>query len=135
MSGNLKMRVELMESCNCNNCKKKKNQKPKKSLWQKTKDFFKAILVKLNDWTNVIIYLFVLIVFFLPCILAFIWPSKTLVAIAVAYFAFWAGPITPAMPIQFAITFGIRALLNKLFPRLKTRRPIFKKNKEELKNE
>lgn len=129
------MRVELMESCNCNNCKKKKNQKPKKSLWQKTKDFFKAILVKLNDWTNVIIYLFVLIVFFLPCILAFIWPSKTLVAIAVAYFAFWAGPITPAMPIQFAITFGIRALLNKLFPRLKTRRPIFKKNKEELKNE
>lgn len=129
------MRAELMESCNCEKCKKKKNQKPKKSLWQKTKDFFKAILVKLNDWTNVIIYLFVLIVFFLPCILAFIWPSKTLTAIAVAYFAFWAGPITPAMPIQFAITFGIRALLNKMFPRLKTRRPIFKKNKEELKNE
>lgn len=124
-----------MESCNCNNCKKKNNQKSKKSLWQKTKGFFKAILVKLNDWTNVIIYLFVLIVFFLPCILAFIWPSKTLVAIAVAYFAFWAGPITPAMPIQFAITFGIRTLLNKMFPRLKTRRPIFKKNKEELKNE
>ena len=118
----------------CNKCKKN-NQKPKKSLWQKTKDFFKAILVKLNDWTNVIIYLFVLIVFFMPCILAFIWPSKTLTAIAVAYFAFWAGPITPAMPIQFAITFAIRALLNKMFPRLKTRRPIFKKNKEEVENE
>jgi hypothetical protein len=130
------MRVELMESCNCNNCKKKNNQKPKKSLWQKTKDFFKAILVKLNDWTNIIIYLFVLILFFLPCILAFIWPSKTLTAIAVAYFAFWAGPITPAMPIQFAITFGIRALLNKLFPRLKIRHPIFrKKSKEEIENE
>ena len=110
---------------------KKKNQKPKKSLWQKTKDFFKAVLVKLNDWTNVIIYLFVLILFFFPCVLAFIWPSKTLIAIAVAYFAFWAGPITPAMPIQFAITFGIRAILNKLFPKMKTRRPIFKKNKEE----
>lgn len=120
-----------MESCNC-----KKNQKPKKSLWQKIKDFFKAILVKLNDWTNVIIYLFVLIVFFLPCILAFIWPSKTLTAIAIAYVAFWAGPITPAMPIQFAITFGIRALLNKLFPRLKNRHPIFKrKSKEEIENE
>lgn len=124
-----------MESCNCDNCKKKKNQKPKKSLWQKTKAFFKAILVKLNDWTNLLIYLFVLILFFFPCVLAFIWPSDTLTAIAIAYVAFWAGPITPAMPIQFAITFGIRALLNKLFPKLKTRRPIFKKNKEELKNE
>lgn len=134
MNGSLKVRAELMESCNDNKCKK--NQKPKKSLWQKTKDFFKAILVKLNDWTNVIIYLFVLILFFSPCILAFIWPSKTLIAIAVAYFAFWAGPITPAMPIQFAITFGIRALLNKMFPRLKNRRPIFKrKSKEEIENE
>ena len=128
------MKVELMGSCNCNNCKKN-NQKPKKSLWQKTKDFFKAILVKLNDWTNIIIYLFVLILFFFPCVLAFIWPSTTLTTIAIAYVAFWAGPITPAMPIQFAITFGIRALLNKLFPKLKTRRPIFKKNKEELENE
>ena len=107
------------------------SQKPKKNLWQKTKGFFKAILVKLNDWTNLIIYLFVLIVFFLPCILAFIWPSKTLIAIAVAYFAFWAGPITPAMPIQFAITFGIRALLNKMFPKMKDRRPIFKRKSKE----
>ena len=130
------MKVEPMESCNHNNCKKKNNQKPKKSFWQKTKDFFKAILVKLNDWTNLIIYLIVLTIFFLPCILAFIWPSKTLIAIAVAYFAFWAGPITPAMPIQFAITFGIRTLLNGLFPRMKNRHPIFKrKSKEEIENE
>ena len=108
------------------------NQKNRKNLWRKTIDFFKAILVKLNDWTNLIIYLIVLAVFFLPCILAFIWPSKALITIAVAYFAFWAGPITPAMPIQFAITFGIRALLNKLFPKMKTRRPIFKhKSKED----
>ena len=107
------------------------SQKPKKKFWQKVKDFFKAILVKLNDWTNLVIYLFVLIIFFLPCILAFIWPSKTLIGIAVAYFAFWAGPITPAMPIQFAITFGIRALLNKLFPNMKNRRPIFKKKNKE----
>ena len=130
------MKVGPMGLCNCENCNKKKNQKPKKSLWQKTKDFFKAILVKLNDWTNIIIYLIVLAVFFLPCILAIIWPTKTAITIAVAYFAFWAGPITPAMPIQFAITFGIRTLLNKIFPRMKNRRPIFKKkNKEELKNE
>ena len=110
----------------------KNNQKPKRSLWAKTREFFKAILVKLNDWTNVIIYLFVLIIFFLPCVLAIIIPSKTLTAIAVAYVAFWAGPITPAMPIQFAMTFGIRAVLNKMFPRLKNRRPIFKhKSKED----
>ena len=108
------------------------NQKNRKNLWRKTIDFFKAILVKLNDWTNLIIYLIVLTVFFLPCILAFIWPNKALIAIAIAYFAFWAGPITPAMPIQFAITFGIRALLNKLFPKMKIRRPIFKhKSKED----
>ena len=107
------------------------NQKEKKSLWRKTKDFFKSVLVKLNDWTNVIIYLFVLIIFFLPCVLAFIMPSKKLIAIAVAYAAFWAGPITPAMPIQFAITFGIRTLLNKMFPRLKNRRPIFKQKCKE----
>ena len=130
------MKEANMESCNCEKCNKKKNQKPKKNLWQKTKDFFKAILVKLNDWTNLIIYLFVLTVFFFPCVLAFIWPSDTLTAIAIAYVAFWAGPITPAMPIQFAITFGIRALLNKLFPRLKIRHPIFrKKSKEEIENE
>lgn len=111
------------------------NQKPKKKFGQKVKDFFVAVLVKLNDWTNLIIYLFVLIIFFLPCILAFIWPSKTLIAIAIAYVAFWAGPITPAMPIQFAITFGIRALLNKLFPKMKNRRPIFKRKSKEDKEE
>ena len=116
-----------MESYNIEN-----NQNRKRSLWCKIKDFFKAILVKLNDWTNVIIYLFVLLVFFLPCVLAFFIPSKTMIVFAVAYAAFWAGPITPAMPIQFAMTFGIRAILNKMFPKLKTRRPIFKhKSKED----
>lgn len=130
LNGSQKTKEADMASSNTEN-----NQKPKKSLWQKTKNFFKAILVKLNDWTNLIIYLFVLIVFFLPCILAFIWPSKTLIAIAVAYFAFWAGPITPAMPIQFAITFGIRTLLNKLFPKMKNRRPIFKRKSKEDKEE
>ena len=117
-----------MASCN----EQENNQTPKKSFWRKSLDFFKAILVKLNDWTNLIIYLFVLLIFFLPCVLAFIWPSKELIAIAVAYVAFWAGPITPAMPIQFAMTFGIRAILNKLFPKLRIRHPIFKhKNKED----
>ena len=126
LNGSRKTKEANMASSNIEN-----SQKPKKKFGQKVKDFFKAILVKLNDWTNLIIYLFVLIIFFLPCILAFIWPSKTLIAIAVAYFAFWAGPITPAMPIQFAITFGIRALLNKLFPNMKNRRPIFKKKNKE----
>lgn len=93
------------------------------------------VLVKLNDWANLIIYLIVLILFFMPSIIAFFIPTPGVIAFAVAYVAFWAGPITPAMPIQFAITFGVRALLNKMFPRLKTIKPIFKKKKEDVNNE
>lgn len=100
----------------------------------RVKCFLKNIIVKLNDWINIIIYLFVLVIFYLPILLAIIIRTKSMIIFASLYCAFWAGPITPAIPIQLAITFGIRSIMNKLFPKMKNRKPIFKK-KEDTKNE
>ena len=56
--------------------------------------FIKDVLTQLKDPVNIAIYAVVLI--------------------ATAYWLFWAGPFTPAMPIQFGITFALSKPVHKL---------------------
>lgn len=43
---------------------------------------------------------------------------------ATAYVAFWAGPFTPAIPLQLALTFVIARPLRRLINYIKYRRAI-----------
>ena len=80
--------------------------------------FLKRLLIELKDPLNIIVYLIVLTLFFSPCIIGYLYTIITSkpqgAAIATAYWLFWAGPFTPAMPIQFAITFAIARPLRRL---------------------
>lgn len=80
--------------------------------------FVKDVLTQLKDPVNIVIYLLVLVAFFSPCIIGYAYTLITHrargAAIATAYWLFWAGPFTPAMPIQFGITFALSKPVHKL---------------------
>ena len=81
-------------------------------------NLLKHLLHALKDPVNIVIYLIVVLVFFSPCIIGYTVTILTRnpagAAIATAYWLFWAGPFTPAMPIQFAITFALSKPVHKL---------------------
>ena len=84
-------------------------------------NLLKRILRALKDPVNIVIYIIVVAAFFSPCIIGYVHTILTHnpagAAIATAYWLFWAGPFTPAMPIQFAITFALSKPVHKLIRR------------------
>lgn len=91
------------------------------TLWRKFVHFVRRVIHELKDPVNITIYLAVVTIFFSPCIIGY---TLTLVThrprgaiIATAYWLFWAGPFTPAMPIQFAITFALSKPVHTLIRR------------------
>ena len=90
--------------------------------------FLRSILRELKDPLNIIVYLVVLTLFFSPTIIGYIMvlcgasPAHT--AWATAYALFWAGPFTPAIPIQLAITFAVARPLRRLLNYIKYRRQV-----------
>lgn len=85
---------------------------------KRLKDFFVSIWKQLKDRTNLIIFACVLVVVYIPTwligLLGIIFQNAGMIAIAVAYAAFWAGPFTPFFPIVIAITFALRKIFDKL---------------------
>ena len=86
-------------------------------LKKKIINFFKWIWTQIKDWHNLIILLFVVIVFTSPIwlcgILGLIYDSATLLGIAGGYLAFWLGPATPFWPLCIAVTLLIRKGIEK----------------------
>ncbi len=92
---------------------------PQKSIW---KDKFKRVWVWLRkNVLNKEMFLFVLIaeiVFWSPCIVTAVLAiciSPLYWSICSAVIIFWAGPFTPAVPLQF----GLAVLLKKLWRHIK----------------
>lgn len=90
--------------------------------------FLCRLLRELKDPLNIIVYLFVVLLFFSPTIIGYLMvlcgcPAAH-VAWATAYMLFWAGPFTPAIPIQLAITFAIARPLRRLINHIKYKRKI-----------
>lgn len=79
--------------------------------------------MQLKDPVNIAIYVTVVVAFFSPCIVGYAYTLITHrargAAIATAYWLFWAGPFTPAMPIQFGITFALSKPVHKLIKHYK----------------
>lgn len=82
------------------------------------KRFLKKIWETLKDPLNLVIYVIVVIMFYSPTIIGYTLSMITKNAwhstYATAYWLFWIGPFTPAIPIQIAITLGIRKIINIL---------------------
>lgn len=80
------------------------------------KEFCLSLWKQLKDKTNLIIFVCILVVVYAPTwlvgLLGIIFQSTGMIAFAVAYAAFWAGPFTPLFPIVIAITFAIRKIFN-----------------------
>ena len=87
----------------------------------KMKKRFKELLIslwtQLKEKTNLIIFACVLAVVYAPTwlvgLLGIIFQNAGMIAVALAYAVFWAGPFTPFFPIVIAITFTIRKIINK----------------------
>ena len=90
--------------------------------------FVKHILKELKDPLNIVVYLFVILIFFSPTIVGYIiilcGANPAHVAWATAYMLFWAGPFTPAIPIQFVITFSISRPLRRLINHIVYKRKV-----------
>lgn len=90
--------------------------------------FIKRLLKELKDPLNIIVYAIVLLLFFSPSIIGYLMvllgANPANVAWATAYMLFWAGPFTPAIPIQLAITFAIARPLRRLINYIKYRRNV-----------
>lgn len=99
-------------------------------IWRIIVKFCKKLLAQLKDKTNLFIFLIILLIMssgvWLLFLLGMAFDSKALMAAAAAYWAFWAGPMTPFFPLCVAIAIGIRKLLDKLG----VTKSISEKNKE-----
>jgi hypothetical protein len=86
-------------------------------MWQKISQWLRSVWTRLNDKTNLVIFVITIIVTYSPTWLlgpiGFLISSPYLVAIAVGYALFWAGPWTPYWPMVIAITFFVRKLYDK----------------------
>lgn len=84
----------------------------------KFKNFIKSILRQLKNKVNIIIFVIVLIITYSPVWLVgglgFIFQDKAMLAIAIAYALFWAGPFTPYFPLCIGLTFIIRKIYDKI---------------------
>lgn len=90
--------------------------------------FIIHLVKRLATPLNIILYLIVVAIFFSPSAAGFIVylvnGSKVAFTVATAYIAFWAGPFTPAIPIQLAITFALARPWNALFRYIRYRRDV-----------
>lgn len=88
------------------------------AMMKKIKAFFKNLITELKDKWNLLIFLIVLIVMYmpawLPLLLGTLFKSAALIGIGSAVAVFWAGPFTPFFPLCVAITFAIRKIINKI---------------------
>jgi len=89
-----------------------------KRLLSKLKTWLKSVITQLKDRTNIIIFACVLVVVYSPTwlcgLLGIIFKKAILTGIATAYAAFWAGPFTPFWGVVFAVTFGIRKIIDRI---------------------
>lgn len=89
-----------------------------KKLWLKCKAFIRWILKQLKDKTNILIFIIVFLVLssevWIPYLLAIITGNKWWWGIGSACWAFWLAPFTPFLPLCFAITFGVRKIVDKI---------------------
>lgn len=89
-----------------------------KRLWLKCKAFIRWILKQLKDKTNILIFIIVFLVLssevWIPYLLAIITGNKWWWGIGSACWAFWLAPFTPFLPLCFAITFGVRKIVDKI---------------------
>ena len=92
-----------------------------KKLWKKTQALWSVLWRQLKDRTNIIIFVCVLAVVYSPTwlvgLLGLILRNGSMLGIATAYAAFWAGPFTPFFPVVFGITFAIRKVVDKIHKR------------------
>lgn len=99
-----------------------------RKILSKLRTLFKRIFCELKDPLNIVVYLIVVVIFFSPTIVGYIMvlcgANPAHVAWATAYVLFWAGPFTPAIPIQLVITFAIARPLRRLINYIKYRRKI-----------
>ena len=89
-----------------------------KKLWLKCKAFIRWILKQLKDKTNILIFIIVFWALssevWIPYLLAIITGNKWWWGIGSACWAFWLAPFTPFLPLCFAITFGVRKIVDKI---------------------
>lgn len=89
-----------------------------KKLWLKCNAFIRWILKQLKDKTNILIFIIVFLVLssevWIPYLLAIITGNKWWWGIGSACWAFWLAPFTPFLPLCFAITFGVRKIVDKI---------------------
>ena len=85
---------------------------------KKIKEFLLSLLGQLKDKTNLIIFACVLAVLYAPTwlvgLLGIIFQNAAMISIATAYAAFWALPVTPFWITVFAVTFGIRKIVDAI---------------------
>lgn len=85
---------------------------------KKIKEFLLSLLAQLKDKTNLIIFACVLVVLYAPTwlvgLLGIIFEHAGMIAIATGYAAFWALPVTPFWITVFAVTFGIRKIVDAI---------------------
>jgi hypothetical protein len=95
-----------------------KNEKASlvKRLLSRSKQFLLYLWKQLKDRTNLIIFLIVLAIMYSPTwfigALGIIFGNAALIAIAVAYAAFWLAPFTPFWGITIGLTFLIRKIVD-----------------------
>ena len=89
----------------------------RKKMKKRFKEFLISLWAQLKDKTNLIIFACVLVVVYAPTwlvgLLGLIFQNAGMIAVAVAYAVFWAGPFTPFFPIVIALTFAIRKIFDK----------------------
>lgn len=90
------------------------------------KRFIRKLLKELKDPLNIILYPFVVLLFFSPSIVGYLlsFANPWHLTWATAYILFWAGPMTPAIPLQLVLTFAIARPFRRLINYIKYRRNI-----------
>ncbi len=77
-----------------------------KWIWTECRDYRTLIIF-------IIVWLIVMSPMFVGYILYFITNNKWHLTYANGWILFWAGPLTPAIPLCLTITFSIKKLINK----------------------
>lgn len=98
--------------------KKIKMKKLLNKLWEKTKSLFIWIYQQLKDVKTFVLFAIVFVIMaagvWVPYLLAIITKNNYWWGIGSAVWLFWAGPLTPFIPLCITITLFIKKIYNNI---------------------
>lgn len=101
-----------------------------KKLFNKVKDLIKWIWTECKDWRTLVIFVITWCIMVSPVfvgyILYFVTKNEWHLTYASVILVFWAGPLTPLIPLCIAITFAVKKIL-----KIKKKHDNDKKDKED----